>query len=63
LRRTGGLFVYFLRNRSTRPSVSMIFWVPVKKGWHAEQISIRICGLVDLVVNTLPQAQVIVAVS
>jgi hypothetical protein len=41
----------------------MIFCVPVKKGWHAEQISIRICGFVDLVVNTLPQAHVIVAVS
>lgn len=27
-------FAYFFLNRSTRPSVSMIFCVPVKKGWQ-----------------------------
>ena len=26
------VFAYFLLNRSTRPSASTIFWVPVKKG-------------------------------
>ena len=30
---------YRLRNLSTRPAVSTNFWEPVKKGWHAEQIS------------------------
>ena len=30
---------YFLLKRSTRPSASTIFWVPVKKGWQLEQIS------------------------
>jgi hypothetical protein len=39
----------------------MIFWVPVKKGWQAEQISMRISGRVERVASTLPQAQVIVA--
>jgi very-short-patch-repair endonuclease len=37
----------FFVNRSTRPSVSISFWRPVKNGWQAEQISRRISGLVD----------------
>jgi len=28
---------YFLLNRSTRPSVSISFWRPVKNGWQAER--------------------------
>ena len=47
----------FLLNRSTRPSVSISFWRPVKNGWHAEQISRCSSGLVERVLNVLPQAQ------
>ena len=41
---TSGTLPYFslpyrLLKRSIRPAVSTIFWVPVKKGWQAEQIS------------------------
>jgi hypothetical protein len=36
----------------------MIFCLPVKNGWHAEQISILIVGRVDLVSNVAPQLQV-----
>src|SRR5256885_2031352 len=31
---------YFWRKRSTRPAVSTSFCLPVKKGWHAAQISV-----------------------
>src|SRR5689334_14360779 len=48
---------YFLVNRSTRPSVSISFWRPVKKGWQAEQISRCSSGLVDRVLNVFPHAQ------
>src|SRR5690349_9494349 len=48
---------YFLVNRSTRPSVSISFWRPVKNGWQAEQISRCSSGLVDRVMNVLPHAQ------
>jgi hypothetical protein len=45
--------------RSTRPSVSISFWRPVKKGWQLEQISTRMSPLcADRVRNVLPQAQV-----
>ena len=47
----------FLVNRSTRPSGSISFWRPVKNGWHAEQISRCSSGLVERVLNVLPQAQ------
>lgn len=50
-------FAYFFLNRSTRPSVSMIFCVPVKNGWQFEQISTLISPPVDLVLYLLPQAQ------
>lgn len=40
------VFAYFLRNRSTRPSLSTNFCLPVKKGWQAEQISTWIEGFV-----------------
>jgi hypothetical protein len=43
-------------NRSTRPSVSISFWRPVKNGWHAEQIYRCSSGLVDRVLNVLPHA-------
>ena len=52
---------YFFLNRSTRPSVSTIFCVPVKNGWQTEQISIRISGFVDRVFTTDPHAQAMVA--
>ena len=47
----------FFVNRSTRPSVSISFWRPVKNGWHAEQISRCSSDLVDRVINVLPHAQ------
>ena len=36
----------------------MSFCLPVKNGWHAEQISTWIAGMVERVSTTLPQAQV-----
>lgn len=45
-----------LVNRSTRPSVSISFWRPVKKGWHALQISRCSSDLVDRVLKVLPHA-------
>ena len=33
------VLAYFLLKRSTRPSASTIFWVPVKNGWQLEQMS------------------------
>ena len=47
----------FFVNRSTRPSVSMSFWRPVKNGWQFEQISRRSSSLVDRVFQVAPQAQ------
>src|SRR5262249_2506000 len=38
-------FWYFFWKRLTRPSVSISFWRPVKKGWQLEQISTRISPL------------------
>src|SRR5215510_13143696 len=54
-------FAYFFLNRSTRPSVSTIFCVPVKNGWQFEQISTLMSPTVDRVLNELPQAQWTVA--
>src|SRR5271157_1479952 len=48
---------YLRRKRSTRPAVSTSFCLPVKKGWHLEQISTRILSVVEAVTNSLPQAQ------
>ena len=31
--------LYFFRNLSTRPSVSISFCLPVKNGWQTEQMS------------------------
>src|SRR6185503_1594155 len=46
----------FLVKRSTRPSVSISFCRPVKKGWQFEQISRCSSGLVDLVFQVAPHA-------
>ena len=62
LRWTQFLIPYFLLNFSTRPAESTNFCLPVKKGWHWEQISTWIFGTVERVSTTFPQAQVIVAV-
>lgn len=43
--------------RSTRPPVSTSFCLPVKNGWHFEQISTRRSFFVDEVWMTSPQAQ------
>src|SRR3989337_215382 len=48
----------FFWNRSTLPIVSTNLISPVKNGWHLEQMSTWILGLVDPAVNLLPQAQV-----
>ena len=42
-------FKYFFLNFSTLPSVSMIFCLPVKKGWQAEQMSMWIVSFVESV--------------
>ena len=52
---------YFFSKRSTRPAVSTIFCLPVKKGWHFEQISIRVAVCVERVWMISPHAQVMVA--
>ena len=52
----------FLLNFSTRPAVSTNFCLPVKNGWHAEQMSTLIFDIVLRVVNVLPQAQCAVQV-
>ena len=49
---------YLVLNFSTRPPLVVNFWVPVKNGWHAEQMSVLISDSVDLVINVLPHAQV-----
>src|SRR5947207_9680866 len=46
----------FFVKRSTRPSVSMSFWRPVKNGWQLEQISRCSSCLVDRVFQVAPQA-------
>src|SRR5581483_10852850 len=52
---------YRLLNRSTRPAVSTSFCLPVKNGWHAEQISTCRSSLrVERVLNGSPHAQVTV---
>jgi len=55
------VFAYFRWNLSTRPAVSTSFCLPVKKGWHLEQISRWISGLVDRVWKVSPHAQVTTA--
>src|SRR5436190_24258980 len=52
--------LYFFWNFSTRPVVSTNFILPVKNGWHAEQISTLMFLRVLRVVNLLPQPHVIV---
>src|SRR3954454_15218650 len=47
----------FLLKRSTRPAVSTNFCLPVKNGWHDEQMSTLIFGSVLRVSKVLPQAQ------
>ena len=56
-------FAYFWRNRSTRPAVSISFCLPVKKGWHWEQMSRWISCCVERVSNEFPQAQMTLAVA
>ncbi len=46
-----GLSPYFFMKRSTLPALSTSFCFPVKKGWHAEQISSLYSGLVERVCN------------
>src|SRR5436190_22669024 len=55
--------LYLRWNFSTRPVVSTYFILPVKNGWHAEQISVAMVFLVLRVVNLLPQPHVTVASS
>jgi hypothetical protein len=54
-------FVVFLPyrfwKRSTRPAVSTNFCVPVKNGWHFEQMPMRMSLRVDFVLMMLPHAQ------
>jgi len=52
-------FAYLLLKRSTRPVVSTSFWVPVKNGWQAEQISTERFLEVVFVLMTLPQEHLI----
>ena len=47
----------FLVKRSTRPSVSISFWRPVKNGWHCEQMSRCRSLLVLRVCHDAPHAQ------
>src|SRR5437867_4460131 len=54
---------YLRWKRSTRPAVSTSFCLPVKNGWHAEQISTWMVGTVERVSMTLPQAQMMDAFS
>ena len=46
---------------ATCPAVSTIRCSPVKKGWHAEQTSVRISSTVEPVVQVLPQLHITVA--
>src|ERR1019366_1022640 len=55
--------LYFFWNFSTRPVVSTNFILPVKNGWHAEQISVLMFFFVLRVTNLLPQPQVTVVSS
>jgi hypothetical protein len=55
--------LYFFWNFSTRPAESTNFILPVKNGWHTEQISTEMFFFVERVVNLLPQPQVTVASS
>jgi len=55
------VFLYFLWNRSTRPAVSTSFCLPVKKGWHFEQISRWISGFVERVLKVSPHAHLTTA--
>ena len=48
---------YLRLNLSTRPLVSTSFCLPVKNGWHLEQISTVMFSRVEPVSITLPQAQ------
>ena len=56
-------FSYFLRKRSIRPAESISFCLPVKKGWHFEQISTRISDFVDPTSSSFPQAHFMVVVA
>ena len=51
-----GLASYFLRNLSTRPCVSTSLYLPVKKGWQLEQISMWKLPRVERVRISFPQA-------
>src|SRR5262250_564504 len=55
------VFLYLRWNRSTRPAVSTSFCLPVKKGWHFEQISRWISGFVERVLKVSPQAHFTIA--
>lgn len=51
------VLLYLLLKRSTLPVVSTSFCVPVKNGWHAEQISTLRFFAVLFVLITLPHEQ------
>ena len=53
-------FFAFSSNFSTRRAVSTSFCLPVKNGWHFEQISTAIASFVESDSNPFPQAQVMV---
>ena len=55
--------LYFFLNLSTRPPASTSFCLPVKKGWHLEQISTLMSFLVERVSNVAPHAHFIVVAS
>src|ERR1041385_5797778 len=55
--------LYFFWNFSTRPVVSTNFILPVKNGWHCEQISTLMFFFVLRVLNSLPQPHLTVASS
>src|SRR3990170_6780559 len=48
--------VTFAWNFSTLPAASINLSLPVKNGWHCEQTSTSISGLVAPIVKTAPQA-------
>src|SRR5882724_12618388 len=52
---------YRFWKRSTRPAVSTNFCVPVKKGWHFEQMPMRMSFRVERVLRIFPHAQWITA--
>jgi len=61
INRTNQSRLNFFLNLSTRPPASTNFCLPVKNGWHLEQISTLNSDFVERVVNVSPQAHLTVA--